>query len=359
MPFIRNEISYTTFRNAQPENANTQIDLMAPTLPLPQVAVHPTQISSQAIALITLTAILILISGAAIIRVVHLAYIKKDASRSISIPKNFTESSSSLPLTIASTPQFSTTSNDPYFPDEKIERDITFSFPFAHPVSPPASPKRMPTFLREEEEDISAMLSIRAGEQSVSRRGHKEKKESESSTTTATTVSDSLCPSLQRSSVTSVYSLSIIESEDEEEEVEVEVYEVKRAQTQSMEVKRGVLMSWRGSRPPSPIPAVLISKSISNTEGFRNSAFLSDDSLLQAIPSLWVTHPTDISLVSASSSISVDLDEFPLPPTLPVLSKPNFDLPLLLIIPEVDGPVVHTSREEKRSTVERVITMYE
>ncbi|KAJ3785678.1 hypothetical protein GGU10DRAFT_191846 [Lentinula aff. detonsa] len=66
MPFIHNEQTYATSKNIRPlgEHAYTQDsgDLMAPTLPLPQG-----QISNEDIAIITLTAILILICGTAAI----------------------------------------------------------------------------------------------------------------------------------------------------------------------------------------------------------------------------------------------------------------------------------------------------
>ncbi|KAJ3796187.1 hypothetical protein GGU11DRAFT_746386 [Lentinula aff. detonsa] len=373
MPFIHNEQTYAALENIRPlgEHAYTQDsgDLMAPTLPLPQG-----QISNEDIAIITLTAILILICGTAAIRLAHLVYYKKDASPRVVSCKTFTESSSTLPLTSTSTTRVSSSMKfigpddmDDFsdYPNEKIEQDITFSFPFARSETPPCPPRRPPAFLREEEEDIAAMLSIRAGQESACRRGHKEKKESESSLTTTSTAQDSLCPSEPRSSVTSVYSISI-RSEDEEEEEdieEVEIYEVKRAQTQSMEVKRGVLMSWRTSRPPSfvpDMPTVIISESSSDT-GALNTVISGDEGFLQPLPSLLVTQPSNVSLVSTTSTVSVDLDEFPLPPSLPPLPKTQaMDLPLMLVVPDASGPqILRMSREEKRSTVDQVITLYE
>ncbi|KIK67071.1 hypothetical protein GYMLUDRAFT_37111 [Collybiopsis luxurians FD-317 M1] len=343
-------------RNTNPEHAYTHVNLMVPTNN-PATQPHSKQISNQDITLLSFIAILFLLSGAAIIRLTRLLNVKKDTSRLMPTSHKLGESSSSLPLAIQGIPRMSS----PKFrlgaedlpsgsPNEKIlERDITFSFPFTRPDSPqPVSPPHVPAFLREEEEDIAAMLSIRAGEESIYRRGHREKKESESST--ATTVLDSLCSSVhQRSSITSVYTLSIGSEADEEEEIE-EV-EVKRAQTQSMEFKRGVLMSWRTSRPPSPIPempTVVISESSSDYGALdRTSVVHGDDSLLQALPSLLVTHPSDISLVSSSSSASVDLDEFPLPPTLPIIECGQGSL-----MPD-------TMKEDKRWTVDQVIKMCE
>ncbi|KAJ3887075.1 hypothetical protein GG344DRAFT_81076 [Lentinula edodes] len=379
MPFIHNKQLYSASNNTRQieEHTYTQesVDLMSPTFLLPQA--QPTQINNKDIALITLMAIFILLIGAAAIRLAHLVYFKEDASygpRVISSSKTFTESSSTLPLTSSSTPRVSSSikfiasddMDDPFdFPNDKIERDITFLFPFARPETPPCPPRQPPAFLREEEEDIAAMLSIRAGQESVCRRGHREKKESESSlTTTTSTVQDSLCPSEQRSSVTSVYSISIRSEDEEEEDMEeaVEVYEVKRVQTQSMEVKRGVLMSWRTSRPQSPapdMPTVVISESSSDT-GALDTIIRSDNAFLQPLPSLLITHPSEISLVSTTSTVSVDLDEFPLPPNLPILPKiQSVDLPLMIIVPDVDGSTSRMSREEKRSTVDQVITMYE
>ncbi|KAJ4468189.1 hypothetical protein J3R30DRAFT_1683040 [Lentinula aciculospora] len=359
LPFIVTLLIVTVENTREHAYTQDSVDLMAATLPLPQI--QPTQISGQDVALIILMAMFILLSGAAAIRLAHIVYYKKDASpRVVSSFKSFTESSSTLPLTSASTPRLSSSikffgPDDMNDSNEKIEQDITFSFPFARVETPPCPPRRPPAFLREEEEDIAAMLSIRAGQESVCRRGHREKKESESSLITTSTVQDSLCPSEPRSSVTSVYSLSIQSEDEEEEDIEdVEVYEVKRAQTQSIEVKRGVLMSWRTSRPPNlapDMPTVVISESSSDT-GALNNVSHGDNGFLQPLPSLLVTQPSDTSLVSTTSSVSVDLDEFPLPPALPPLSK-NYtkDLPLM--------DVPRMSREEKRSTVDQVITMYE
>jgi hypothetical protein len=71
----------------------------------------------------------------------------------------------------------------------------------------------------------------------------------------------------------------IDESAEEEAEEEV-VYEVKRAQTHSMEIQMGKLIAWQPSG------------------GVR----------------LMVTGPSTTTLGTASSSVSVDLDDFPLPP---------------------------------------------
>ncbi|KAJ3974123.1 hypothetical protein EV361DRAFT_896109 [Lentinula raphanica] len=358
------------------EHAYTQeaVNLKAPTIPLHQETTL--QISSEDIALIILTAIFILISGAAAIRLAHLIYCKKEViPRTASTCKTVTESSSTLPLTSWSTPRGSSSikhfteaddMNDACdFTNQIVERDITFSFPFARPESPPGLSRQPPAFMREEEEDIAAMLSIRAGQESACRRCHKERKESESSRTTASTAQDSLCPSEPRSSVTSVYSISVL-SEDEEEDVEeVEVYEVKRAQTQSMEVKRGVLMTWRTSRPPGSMPdmpTVVISESSSDT-GALNTVTSGNEGFLQPLPALLVTQPSNISLVSTTSTVSVDLDEFPLPPSLPPFPKTQaIDIPLMLEVPAARDSHCQTyrmSREEKRSTVEQVITLYE
>jgi hypothetical protein len=71
----------------------------------------------------------------------------------------------------------------------------------------------------------------------------------------------------------------ISEIDESAEEAEEEVYEVKRAQTHSMEIQKGKLIAWQPG-------------------GVR----------------LMVTGPSTATLATASSSVSVDLAEFPSPP---------------------------------------------
>jgi hypothetical protein len=74
--------------------------------------------------------------------------------------------------------------------------------------------------------------------------------------------------------------MSLSEIEESEEAEEDVVYEVKRAQTHSMEIQKGKLVAWQPG-------------------GLR----------------LMVTRPSTNTLATAaSSSISVDLDDFPSPP---------------------------------------------
>lgn len=179
-------------------------------------------------------------------------------------------------------------------------------------------------FFTDGEADITTMLAINAAVSSVWKRMGRDRKGSEASqsTTTTTEYQGSLyAQSEPRSSTTSVAS---VESEADLEEVEV-VYEVKRAQTQSMEVKKGVLLSWRSSRPGdiADMPSVL-------TVGDTNSLIRAG----RHTPSVIVTCPSSNSLDSTTSSVTVDLDDFPAPPRLVVA-------------------------ETKRTTLEQVIGLYQ
>ncbi|KAF5389495.1 hypothetical protein D9757_004324 [Collybiopsis confluens] len=324
--------------NSSPEYASTHVDLMLPSIPL---QAQSKQISNEDIALVIFIAILILLIGVATIRFIRLFNIESDTPcQEPTSKKSFGDSPCALPLTNPSTPQTpQISSSGSIFCEESPSYSLGEK---ARPVSLQSSPpKRVPAFLREDQEDIAALLSIRAGEESTHRRGHRDKKESASSTTTTL---DSLCSSVpQQSSTTSIYTMwtgSELDEMEEEEEDLGEV-EVKRVHTQSMEVKRGILMF---SRPPSRVPdmpTVVISEATSDSDvGDRNSVLSGDDSLLQALPSLLVTQPSDMSLVSSSSSVSVDLDEFPLPPLLP-----RIECGESLVVPEV----------EVRWTVDQVI----
>jgi hypothetical protein len=156
-----------------------------------------------------------------------------------------------------------------------------------------------------------------------------------------------------RSSLTSIPEIardSEIEDLDMEEElmsmememgdVEDVIFEVARAQAQSMEIKRGVLVNWTSQRASlSPIleETIMLTPSSSITP----SSYTRLSTSIPAVPSLVVTCPSmmSIPLIGPSfSSISVDLDEFPLPPSAFSYDKPfdEFDV-CLSVIPDFDS----------------------
>lgn len=92
---------------------------------------------------------------------------------------------------------------------------------------------------------------------------------------------------------------------DEDIDTEEIVFEVGRAQAQSMEIKRGILVDWGAQKSP-------IMEEVS-----RRLQKSSPHSPFPTVPSLVVTCPSmmTIPIIGPSfSSISVDLNEFPLPP---------------------------------------------
>ncbi|KAJ7462189.1 hypothetical protein B0H11DRAFT_2054541 [Mycena galericulata] len=140
-------------------------------------------------------------------------------------------------------------------------------------------------FFAGSEDDVTTMLSLQAGMESVGKRaggirnrGRQGSDASASSQSTTVTL-EGFSSDSSASSLTSMESiLSDIEESAEEAEEDV-VYEVKRAQTHSMEIQKGKLITWQPG-------------------GVR----------------LMVTGPSSTTLGTASSSFSVDLDQFPLPP---------------------------------------------
>ncbi|KAJ6586825.1 hypothetical protein DFH09DRAFT_1141630 [Mycena vulgaris] len=142
-------------------------------------------------------------------------------------------------------------------------------------------------FFAGSEDDVNTMLSLQAGMESVGKRSggirnraRQGSDTSASSQSTTVTVEGFSSHSSSTSSLTSIESMvSDIEESAEEGEEDVVVYEVKRVQTHSMEIQRGKLIAWQPG-------------------GVR----------------LMVTGPSTTTLGTASSSVSVDLDEFPLPP---------------------------------------------
>ncbi|KAG6816960.1 hypothetical protein H0H87_001274 [Tephrocybe sp. NHM501043] len=247
---------------------------------------------------------------------------------------------------------------------------------------------------------------------------------SSSSGTTVTTSPDGVeCFSILNSE-SSMTSMSSSDSslDQEPEEIEV-VYEVRRAHAQSIELKKGILVTClrassiaRDISPPGSVPTFVISEAapvlplddqaFAPLFSFRNSisskaslssyagrlslssiirensrgtmASLStsfsttqtdeccqhDEQYLQPpIPCLMLTRPSDSSiytLESCASSISVDLSDFPLPP---IPAKPTYYSKLIDQVQRMpkriwDNHFEDSSVSQKRSTVERFISMY-
>ncbi|KAJ3571759.1 hypothetical protein NP233_g3541 [Leucocoprinus birnbaumii] len=149
-----------------------------------------------------------------------------------------------------------------------------------------------------------------------------------SDSTEPTTESDgfSIAPTT-RSSLTSIVEVphdSDFEEVGTEEVMEMEmeveedmIFEVARAQAQSMEIKRGVLFNWCSQR--ASLSPVLEEASPSlKSPVFPSSSFAT-------VPSLVVTCPSMMTIPHirpSFSSVSVDLNEFPLPPTAFHYDKP-------------------------------------
>ncbi|KAJ7733763.1 hypothetical protein DFH07DRAFT_845353 [Mycena maculata] len=141
-------------------------------------------------------------------------------------------------------------------------------------------------FLAGSEDDVTTMMSLQAGMECVGKRvggirnrARQGSDASASSQSTTVTVEGFSSNSSSASSLTSIESMMSDIDESSEEDEEDVVYEVKRAQTRSMEIQKGKLISWQ----PGGVQ-------------------------------LMVTSPSTTTLETASSSLSVDLDQFPLPP---------------------------------------------
>ncbi|KAJ7497200.1 hypothetical protein FB451DRAFT_1458178 [Mycena latifolia] len=166
------------------------------------------------------------------------------------------------------------------------ETDIALALHIAFGDESCPGPGPCAPFFAGSEDDVNTMLSLQAGMESVGKRSggirnraRQGSDASASSQSTTVTVEGFSSHSSSASSLTSMDStMSDIEESAEEAEADV-VYEVKRAQTHSMEIQKGKLITWQPG-------------------GVR----------------LMVTGPSTTTLGSASSSLSVDLDEFPLPP---------------------------------------------
>ncbi|KAJ7045417.1 hypothetical protein C8F04DRAFT_1064715 [Mycena alexandri] len=140
-------------------------------------------------------------------------------------------------------------------------------------------------FFAGSEDDVTTMLSLQAGMESVGKRAggirnraRQGSDASSSSQSTTVTVEPFSSHSSSASSLTSLESMVSDIDESAEEAEEDVVYEVKRAQTHSMEIQKGKLITWQPG-------------------GLR----------------LMVTGPSTTTL-GTLSSVSVDLDDFPSPP---------------------------------------------
>ena len=238
--------------------------------------------------------------------------------------------------------------------------------------------------------------------------------------TRASDITDCFSPATS-ASASSMTSLATTDDELDEDDV----YEVRRAQTQSIEFKRGILVSLQSNgaladvlAPEVPPTVVIWESSSAHSIGDKNSlntisslaasfstrTYLSqyptipslassqmrdvssgtmdslatsfsistrtegrwtDDEgfLLPPIPHLMVTRPSNSSIytLGSTSSVSIDLNDFPLPP-LPRLSAKPIYLKLLDRIQARkrmwDNHVVDTTMIQKRSTMEQFIMMY-
>lgn len=135
-----------------------------------------------------------------------------------------------------------------------------------------------------------------------------------SSSTLASDFTDDLAfqsgPGSSKTSIVTILADSVYGMEDNEEEEESEVYELQRVQTtQSMGIQRGVLVACRASSLPYTLPPICESSEsfsrISRPSIFERISTYSSNKYLDTTP----------SAASLASSVSVDLADFPLPPS--------------------------------------------
>ncbi|KIY74301.1 hypothetical protein CYLTODRAFT_484622 [Cylindrobasidium torrendii FP15055 ss-10] len=228
--------------------------------------------------------------------------------------KRLSLSSSALPSSMSSIQVISASSSAHSIPEQDI----------AQTHSRTSSASFLPASIRASGSGDS--LSMQAGTQVLSRRARGDPvlpSESSSSMETIPSFVDSFAfqsipgSSMTSFPVTTASSTALELSEDLSLLDEYEEYQVHRAQAQSVEIQRGVLVNCRGS---SFLPALspILEASEHHTPGPRFSQRLSVaiPSAMSKRGSLAVEHAyQSSSMPSVASSVSVDLSDFPLPPT--------------------------------------------
>ena len=226
-------------------------------------------------------------------------------------------------------------------------------------------------------DDIFTKMSLRAGLESAGKRTgmirtwpSSDSEESEFETLSSASSSDTMSSNASDS------------SEDDGDKEVNDPFELKIAQSQSMGVKKGMLVSWlscdsleKAEKEISKVPTVVISGASPILRspylpGSLSSSSSSLDSLLRPpLPSLIITSPSMNSLPSipsSTSSDSVDLNDFPIPP-----SEPTTDI--VPISTEIDSSPLFQKRdldawsvdaakasaaENRRSTLAQLLMMY-
>ncbi|KAL1743034.1 hypothetical protein HDZ31DRAFT_41879 [Schizophyllum fasciatum] len=172
------------------------------------------------------------------------------------------------------------------------------------------------------------------------------------STSNESSVSGTFSSASGYSSFTSIDSASSAGS-DTESVASADVYEVHRVQTRSIEVKRGVLVNWRLSSGPDLAAIVSPGKGAVKQDLFA--------------PALIVTGPSSETLSTITTSSSLDLTDFPVPPTM--ISSALDGLMETIYSSEESDDAEESSDHEgddgtsksdplKRSTVDQFIMLY-
>ncbi|KAK0212943.1 hypothetical protein DFS33DRAFT_1377393 [Desarmillaria ectypa] len=262
--------------------------------------------------------------------------------------------------TLSSTPEISTKTHTSTLArlSRIVEQDIVFSHSRTSSVD--IAFPLLSTFTHVDANTATSM-SIQAGLQCMSRRGilRKVPHEEPISSETISDFADSL--SFQSISSSSMTSISTVATESSflDEEREDEAYQVQRAQTQSMEIQRGILLTWEVLRasvldPVADTPEVIISTVPVDSETQHVSLSMDTSLLHVQAPSILVTHPSTSTIESSTSSVSIDLADFPLPPTPGVIPVGK----LTVSTDVVTGGRLDFGDSDKRSTLEQFIMLY-
>ncbi|KAL1755733.1 hypothetical protein FB107DRAFT_212980 [Schizophyllum commune] len=172
------------------------------------------------------------------------------------------------------------------------------------------------------------------------------------STSNVSSVSGTFSSTSGSSSFTSIDSAST-SSSDADSIASADIYEVRRAQTRSMEVKRGVLVNWRLSSGPD-LSVFAAGQAMPKQDLFA--------------PALIVTGPSSETLSTVTTSSSLDLTDFPIPPPM-ISSALDGVMETIYSSEESDGAEdpAGSDRESlsmgkadllKRSTVDQFIMLY-